>query len=83
MENLGIGKSTLILQICNKFPINKTILYVSGEESAEQIKGRADRLNVKNENIIFLGETDIDNIEIAINEKTGTCGIRFNSNNIF
>lgn len=65
----GIGKSTLILQICDKFPIKENILYVSGEESAEQIKGRADRLKVKNDNIIFLGETDIDNIELAINEK--------------
>ena len=40
--------------------------YVSGEESAEQIKLRADRLNINNENIIFLGETDIDIIEDAI-----------------
>lgn len=65
----GIGKSTLILQICDKFPSDENILYVSGEESAEQIKGRADRLKVENENIIFLGETDIENIETAIEQK--------------
>lgn len=59
----GIGKSTLILQICNSININEKILYVSGEESAEQIKIRADRLGIKNENILFLAETDIDIIE--------------------
>ena len=40
----GIGKSTLILQICNKVKGEGNVLYVSGEESAEQIKLRADRL---------------------------------------
>ena len=64
----GIGKSTLILQICDKMKGEGKVLYVSGEESAEQIKIRADRLNIKNENILFLGETDIDVIEEAINE---------------
>lgn len=39
------------------------VLYVSGEESAEQIKIRADRLNINNEDIMFLGETDIDLIQ--------------------
>ena len=42
------------------------VLYVSGEESAEQVKLRADRLNIHNENIMFLGETDIDVIEAEI-----------------
>lgn len=42
------------------------ILYVSGEESAEQIKLRADRLNINNENLLFLAETDIDNVENAL-----------------
>ena len=40
----GIGKSTLILQICDKVKGDGQVLYVSGEESAEQIKLRADRL---------------------------------------
>ena len=43
----GIGKSTLILQICNKVKGEGKVLYVSGEESAEQIKLRADRLRNK------------------------------------
>ena len=43
----GIGKSTLILQLCDKVQGNGQVLYVSGEESAEQIKLRADRLRNK------------------------------------
>ena len=58
----GIGKSTLILQLCNKMSGEGKVLYVSGEESAEQIKIRAVRLNI-NEDIMFLGETDIDLIQ--------------------
>ena len=56
----GIGKSTLILQLCNKIHGEGKVLYVSGEESAEQIKLRADRLNIHNDDILFLGETDIE-----------------------
>ena len=68
----GIGKSTLILQICNNINVggDEKILYVSGEESAEQIKIRADRLGINNNNILFLAETDIDNVEISL-ENTG------------
>lgn len=62
----GIGKSTLILQICDKIKGEGQVLYVSGEESAQQIKIRADRLEIKNNDIVFLGETDIDAIEDAI-----------------
>lgn len=62
----GIGKSTLILQICEKFKTDGKVLYVSGEESAEQIKIRADRLGINSENIMFLGETDINAIEQTI-----------------
>ena len=43
----GIGKSTLILQLCDKVNGEGSVLYVSGEESAEQIKLRADRLRYK------------------------------------
>ena len=64
----GIGKSTLILQLCDKMQGEGKVLYVSGEESAEQIKLRADRLNIHNENIMFLGETDIELIENTILE---------------
>ena len=68
----GIGKSTLVLQMCNKVAKDGKVLYVSGEESAEQIKLRADRLGINNDNIMFLGETDIDAIEneiISMNPK--------------
>ena len=64
----GIGKSTLILQLCNKLASDGKVLYVSGEESAEQIKLRSDRLGIKNDGILFFGETDIDTIEGAIEE---------------
>ena len=64
----GIGKSTLILQLCEKVQGEGKVLYVSGEESAEQIKLRADRLEVKNEDLLFLGETDIDIVKDAILE---------------
>ena len=64
----GIGKSTLILQICQKLKTDEKILYVSGEESGEQIKLRADRLGINNEKLLFLGETDIEIIENAIME---------------
>ena len=64
----GIGKSTLILQLCDKVKGEGKVLYVSGEESAEQIKLRADRLNIKNDDILFLGETDIDIIDKNIEE---------------
>ena len=65
----GIGKSTLILQICDKVKFeNNKILYVSGEESGRQIKLRADRLNINNDNIMFLGESNIEIIEDAIEQ---------------
>ena len=64
----GIGKSTLILQLCDKVKGEGKVLYVTGEESAEQIKLRANRLNIKNDDILFLGETDIDIIDQNIEE---------------
>ena len=62
----GIGKSTLILQICDKVKVDGPILYVSGEESGSQIKMRADRLKIDNENIYFLGETSMQLIDESI-----------------
>lgn len=55
----GIGKSTILLQICEYLGNNLKILYVSGEESAHQIKLRAERLNVSTENLFLLCETDV------------------------
>lgn len=52
----GIGKSTLLLQLAVK--TNKTVLYVSGEESEEQIKLRADRIGIENESCIIYTETN-------------------------
>lgn len=54
----GIGKSTILLQICEYLGEENEILYVSGEESARQIKLRADRLGVDSENLKILTETD-------------------------
>ena len=62
----GIGKSTLILQLCDRVKGEGKVLYVSGEESAEQVKIRADRLNINNDDLMFLGETNIDNVQDAI-----------------
>lgn len=55
----GIGKSTILLQICEHLGKSRNVLYVSGEESASQIKLRAGRLGVKTENLGILAETDI------------------------
>lgn len=54
----GIGKSTLLLQICEHLGKSMSILYVSGEESAHQLKLRASRLRVKTDNLSLLCETD-------------------------
>ena len=62
----GIGKSTLLLQMCQTIKTNSTILYASGEESQKQIKLRAERLNVSNPNLLFLSETNMIEIENAI-----------------
>ena len=57
----GIGKSTLILQALAKLNSDNTTLYVSGEESAEQVSERAIRLGIK-EDILFIGETHLEKI---------------------
>jgi len=56
----GIGKSTLLLQTA--LQLNKRVLYISGEESQTQIKMRADRVGIKNENCLILTETDTKEI---------------------
>jgi DNA repair protein RadA/Sms len=57
----GIGKSTLALQVALSL-VGKQVLYISGEESLEQIKLRSTRLESKNENCLFLCETSLENI---------------------
>ncbi len=64
----GIGKSTLLLQAADTLAQEGAVLYVSGEESASQIKLRADRLGMKND-IDILCETDLDRI---VDEATNT-----------
>ena len=64
----GIGKSTLVMQICNNLSKYGEVLYISGEESETQIKLRADRLKVSSDNILFLNETELDEIESKIEE---------------
>lgn len=65
----GIGKSTLLLQTSNNIAKNYgKVLYVSGEESEEQIKIRGDRLGVNENNLYVLSETNLDLIEGYINE---------------
>lgn len=58
----GIGKSTMLLQICEYLGRELKILYVSGEESARQIKLRAARLGVQSPNLMILTETDVQYI---------------------
>lgn len=58
----GIGKSTILLQICEYLGKKLKILYVSGEESARQIKLRANRLKVSTENLSIMTQTDVESI---------------------
>ena len=58
----GIGKSTLLLQICQFVGENNRILYVSGEESPSQIKLRAERIGVESDNLSVLSESNINKV---------------------
>src|SRR5579859_6233973 len=64
----GIGKSTLLLQLCVLLAGAGRVLYVSGEESAEQVKLRADRLGAVPEGLMFLAEVEIEAILAAMRE---------------
>ena len=65
----GIGKSTLLLQICEELGrVGKEVLYISGEESAMQIKMRGERLNVETERLTLLAETNMGKIEETIKD---------------
>lgn len=70
----GIGKSTLLLQISSQIARKKLpILYVSGEESTEQTKLRADRLNIKEDSLYILAETNLHDITPFIKELKPAC----------
>lgn len=58
----GIGKSTLLLQICSCLCAERKVLYVSGEESEKQLKLRAQRLGVNSPNLLVLSETRLSDI---------------------
>ena len=64
----GIGKSTLLLQICQSLCQDKAVLYVSGEESERQLKLRAQRLEVSSENLYILAETSLSEVPAAAQE---------------
>ncbi|MDD5074082.1 MAG: DNA repair protein RadA, partial [Candidatus Shapirobacteria bacterium] len=63
----GIGKSTLLLQLSDSFA-NRSICYVCGEESPEQVKMRADRLGAKGEGLKLISAVDVDEIIIALSD---------------
>ncbi len=67
----GIGKSTLLLQMCRLLAADgKKVLYISGEESLKQIKMRASRIGQFNDNLLLLCETNLDVVENAIKTHT-------------
>lgn len=67
----GIGKSTIVAQVADKIGAlgQGQVFYVSGEESASQVKSRLDRLNCRLENIKFISETDADKIASALDKE--------------
>lgn len=68
----GIGKSTLLLQLASNMGSREKVLYISGEESAEQIKTRAERLNLQLANILLLCDSSLENIiQVCEEEKPG------------
>ncbi len=64
----GIGKSTLLLQICDSLCAGRSVLYISGEESERQLKMRAVRLGVSPESLYILSETRLSDIVEAVEE---------------
>ncbi|MBQ8004257.1 MAG: AAA family ATPase, partial [Oscillospiraceae bacterium] len=64
----GIGKSTILLQICANFCCKCKVLYISGEESNRQLKLRAERLGVNPENLFIYAGTDMDDI-VSVSEQ--------------
>ena len=64
----GIGKSTLLLQICDQLCRERRVLYISGEESERQLKLRAQRLGVGPEELLILSETRLSDILEAVEE---------------
>lgn len=69
----GIGKSTILLQMCrNLVHLGENVLYVSGEESASQIKMRAERLGTFEKDMLLLCDNDMDNISLGIQKSNAS-----------
>ena len=62
----GIGKSTLLLQICKSLCNDRKVLYISGEESEKQLKMRAERIGTKSDDLYVLSETRLSDIIAAV-----------------
>ena len=65
----GIGKSTLLLQVCRNLADQVQVLYISGEESLKQIKLRAQRIGAFSDRMLLLCETNLDTIRQVIERK--------------
>ncbi len=87
----GIGKSTLLLQVANALATKHKIIYFSSEESLEQVKGRAQRLSVANDNLLFSDEACLETIvataqqekpDLLIVDSIQNCHISFQSHAI-
>ena len=65
----GIGKSTLLLQAMEKLGEKRKVLYVTGEESVEQVKLRAERLRIKGENLFLVSETNWEKVLAMVEEE--------------
>ena len=65
----GIGKSTLLLQICNELCRFRSVLYVSGEESEKQLKMRANRLGMESDALMVLSETNLSQVLTVVGEQ--------------
>lgn len=65
----GIGKSTLLLQVCRNLADGMTVLYISGEESLQQIKMRAERIGTFTDQLLLLCETNLERISQVIEQQ--------------
>lgn len=65
----GIGKSTLVMQMSAKVSQNEPVIYVSGEESPEQVKQRIDRLQIAADDLNFVSETNAEMVCATLSEK--------------
>ncbi|MBL8159406.1 DNA repair protein RadA [Candidatus Saccharibacteria bacterium] len=64
----GIGKSTILAQVAAQVAADKTVLYISGEESLEQVAGRVQRLKANHENVSFISTNSADDVAATIRQ---------------